>query len=97
MKGTAHSHGEQSKTNEEALPLCVHEKRTRDRRPFRLSMLNALVVTAAALGARVAGNSTSTVYIIRHGEKTWPGGCLNIQGQERANNLPNGEMRVLPF
>ena len=30
----------------------------------------------------------STVYIIRHGEKTFGGGCLNIQGQERVNNIP---------
>ena len=31
----------------------------------------------------------STVYIIRHGEKTFGGGCLNIQGQERATHLPH--------
>lgn len=29
----------------------------------------------------------SIVYIIRHGEKTWSGGCLNPPGQERANIL----------
>ena len=29
------------------------------------------------------------MYVIRHGEKTWPGGCLDIQGQERANNMHN--------
>ena len=27
------------------------------------------------------------MYIIRHGEKTFGGGCLNIQGQERANHM----------
>jgi len=42
-----------------------------------------LVLLAAASAA------DSTVYIIRHGEKTFGGGCLNIQGQERANNLFN--------
>ena len=29
------------------------------------------------------------MYIIRHGEKTFHAGCLDIQGQERANNLQN--------
>ena len=43
-----------------------------------------LAVTAAPLTA-----NASTVYIIRHGEKTFHGGCLDIQGQERANNLMN--------
>ena len=36
-----------------------------------------------------AAAANSTVYIIRHGEKTWSGGCLDIQGQERANNMHN--------
>ena len=40
---------------------------------------------AASNSARAASNST--VYIIRHGEKTWGAGCLNIQGQERAESL----------
>ena len=31
---------------------------------------------------------TATIYIVRHGETTWKRGCLNIQGQERANNFP---------
>uniref|UniRef100_A0A7S2ISE4 Uncharacterized protein n=1 Tax=Haptolina brevifila TaxID=156173 RepID=A0A7S2ISE4_9EUKA len=30
-----------------------------------------------------------TVYIIRHGEKTWEFGCLNKTGQERADALVN--------
>ena len=34
-------------------------------------------------------SAQSTVYIIRHGEKTFHAGCLDIQGQERANNLQN--------
>lgn len=33
-------------------------------------------------------SNTAKVYIVRHGEKTYGGGCLNIQGQERANNFP---------
>merc|ERR1719157_87336 len=53
----------------------------------------ALFVVSVAAGPRGAsafgGEKNSTVYIIRHGEKTWGGGCLNIQGQERANNIPN--------
>lgn len=35
--------------------------------------------------ADASGNST--VYIIRHGEKTWALGCLNGQGKARAANL----------
>ena len=50
-------------------------------------MSRSSLLIAAALIAGVRG-SNSTVYIIRHGEKTWGGGCLNIQGQERANHLP---------
>ena len=37
--------------------------------------------------AEPAAAPHSTVYIIRHGEKTWSGGCLNPPGQERANIL----------
>jgi len=43
---------------------------------------------ALSLWSAVAAADSSTIYIIRHGEKTWSGGCLNIQGQERMNNLP---------
>ena len=39
------------------------------------------------LPSLAASAGGSTLYIIRHGEKTFGGGCLNIQGQERANNL----------
>ena len=39
------------------------------------------------LPSLAASAGGSTVYIIRHGEKTFGGGCLNIQGQERANHL----------
>lgn len=28
------------------------------------------------------------MYVVRHGEKMYGGGCLNIQGEERANNFP---------
>lgn len=47
-----------------------------------------MLLIANVLVAGVAA-ANSTVYIIRHGEKTWPGGCLDIQGQERANNMHN--------
>ena len=49
--------------------------------------MRAFLLGVAAMAASAHG-SNSTVYIIRHGEKTWGGGCLNIQGQERANHLP---------
>ena len=39
-----------------------------------------------SLCTAAASAGGSTVYIIRHGEKTFGGGCLNIQGQERANH-----------
>jgi hypothetical protein len=32
--------------------------------------------------------STLTVYVIRHGEKTGPDGCLNVTGTARAARLP---------
>ena len=51
-------------------------------------MLVALGLAVASATVEPA-SSTSTVYIIRHGEKTFGGGCLNIQGQERANNIPS--------
>lgn len=35
-----------------------------------------------------ATTSDSTVYIIRHGEKTWAAGCLSADGQARAGSLP---------
>ena len=41
------------------------------------------------LAFAAAVSADSTVYIIRHGEKTFGGGCLNIQGQERANHIPS--------
>jgi len=41
-----------------------------------------------AVAAACASAANSTVYIIRHGEKTWSGGCLSPSGQERANVLP---------
>ena len=50
-------------------------------------MLVALGLAAASATVEPA-SSTSTVYIIRHGEKTWTLGCLNEQGKARANSLP---------
>ena len=46
-------------------------------------MLLTLVATLFA----TSHATNSTIYIIRHGEKTFGGGCLNIQGQERANHM----------
>ena len=53
-----------------------------------------------SLCTAAASAGGSTVYIIRHGEKTFGGGCLNIQGQERATHLPHApcpRTLVLPF
>merc|ERR1712166_1518691 len=55
----------------------------------RLLFVTLLAVGATISSAHNSSAASSTVYIIRHGEKTWGGGCLNIEGQERANNLPN--------
>merc|ERR1711865_1062452 len=55
----------------------------------RLLFATLLAVGATISSAHNSSAASSTVYIIRHGEKTWGGGCLNIEGQERANNLPN--------
>mmetsp|Transcript_39211 Transcript_39211/g.65060 ORF Transcript_39211/g.65060 Transcript_39211/m.65060 type:complete len:219 (+) Transcript_39211:54-710(+) len=52
-------------------------------------MLALIPPAALALNWIAAATTNSTIYIIRHGEKTWGGGCLNIQGQERMNNMPN--------
>ena len=41
----------------------------------------------AALHALAVADST--IYIIRHGEKTWAAGCLNDRGEARAASLPN--------
>ena len=49
--------------------------------------LRCAAPAAPLLSAAAAADST--VYIIRHGEKTFSSGCLDIQGQERANNMPN--------
>ena len=54
----------------------------------RLLVGLTLAVASATVEERSASN-TSTVYIIRHGEKTWALGCLNAQGQARANSLPS--------
>ena len=53
--------------------------------------MHKVVVAAAVLlvSASSAATPASTVYIIRHGEKTFHHGCLDIQGQERAFNLQN--------
>jgi len=44
----------------------------------------ACLLNVLAVAAGVGENS---VYIIRHGEKKWTLGCLNDQGQARAQNL----------
>lgn len=55
--------------------------------PLRSVALLLLVAGAFAVPPAPLSTNHSTVYIIRHGEKTWGGGCLNTQGQERANVL----------
>ena len=59
-------------------------------------MSAALVAVPAVLPAAAApvlaratagGANSSTVYIIRHGEKTWTLGCLDARGEARARSL----------
>ena len=59
------------------------------RLPTRWACLSHKMIAALVLALPAVLAANSTVYIIRHGEKTWGGGCLNIQGQERMNNLFN--------
>lgn len=47
----------------------------------------ALFLAGLAAPASAAPNATSTIYIIRHGEKKWALGCLSDQGQHRAEQL----------
>ena len=56
--------------------------------PFVLLSLLLLATTLSTAVTAEAASRNATVYVIRHGEKTFGGGCLNIQGQERANHLP---------
>ena len=51
------------------------------------SVLFVLLLLPAS-SATANANTNATVYVVRHGEKTYGGGCLNIQGQERANHFP---------
>jgi len=47
-------------------------------------MMRACVISFLPVVLSIGEN---TVYIIRHGEKKWTLGCLNDQGQARAQNL----------
>ena len=51
--------------------------------------MRSVLFLAAAMLVGCASATTSTVYIIRHGEKTWALGCLNDVGKERAATLPS--------
>jgi hypothetical protein len=42
-----------------------------------------------ACGIAAAAGANRTIFVIRHGEKTWGLGCLNAQGQARASALPS--------
>ena len=48
-----------------------------------------MLLLLAAVALPTAAASSSVVYIIRHGEKTWSLGCLNSQGEARAASLPS--------
>lgn len=46
------------------------------------------MISALTLGLLPAvASEDGKVYVIRHGEKTWTLGCLNDEGQDRAQNL----------
>ena len=51
-----------------------------------LRLLLLLTIVGLAVGA--GGGNTSTIYVIRHGEKKWALGCLSAQGEARARALP---------
>ena len=74
------------RVRDDDVPVRPALRRPRDGGPDG-ALDNMIAALVLALPAVLASNST--VYIIRHGEKTWGGGCLNIQGQERMNNLFN--------
>jgi hypothetical protein len=59
----------------------------------------ATAVAALVVCALHTGVGASTIYIIRHGEKKSVVGCLDAQGQGRANNLQgvfNGDRFAIP-
>jgi hypothetical protein len=47
-----------------------------------------LLLSGSVAAMPIAAVGSSTVYIIRHGEKNWALGCLSPQGESRANALP---------
>jgi hypothetical protein len=59
-------------------------KKTNKKTMTKLVLLPLLQLLSLSVDA---GN-TSTVYVIRHGEKNWMLGCLSAQGQQRASALP---------
>ena len=53
-------------------------------------MRSAALLLAVSVGVFAGGAAAdSTIYIIRHGEKTNPIGCLSAAGKERADALPS--------
>ena len=54
-------------------------------------MMASVLLAACLLAAvtRAAVSPADTVYIIRHGEKTWALGCLDDLGKARAASLPS--------
>jgi broad specificity phosphatase PhoE len=54
-------------------------------------MMASVLLAACLLAAvtRSAVSPAATVYIIRHGEKTWALGCLDDLGKARAASLPS--------
>jgi hypothetical protein len=57
------------------------------RRLPRLLLLLLLLLLSTVEAARHTSN-TSTLYVIRHGEKKWALGCLSARGLARARALP---------
>eukprot|EP00656_Telonema_subtile_P007132 TRINITY_DN1333_c0_g1_i1.p1 TRINITY_DN1333_c0_g1~~TRINITY_DN1333_c0_g1_i1.p1 ORF type:complete len:207 (+),score=41.78 TRINITY_DN1333_c0_g1_i1:102-722(+) len=68
--------------------MCIRDRYQRRVRGNSSSMASTFALLTACLLAVSTSASTSTVYIIRHGEKKWVLGCLSDAGQARANALP---------
>ena len=54
-----------------------------------MRVLFCLLLTMTTADTSSQHINTSSIYVIRHGEKKWALGCLSAAGQARANALPD--------